>query len=313
MIVSVAMITYNHEKYIAKALDGVLMQRTSFEYEIVVGEDCSTDNTRNILLNYQKRYPDKIRLLLHDKNQGMHKNAEQTYASCKGKYLAMLEGDDYWTSPEKLQKQVDFLDNHSDCVICFHNVLIEYDDESCESRPFCSPSQKEFSTVEDLLVLGNFMPSCSKMYRRELIGTIPDWIISLKMGDWPHDICIAHTGKIGYLNEIMGVYLIHPTGAWYTLRQDKKEWYKADIECYEKLYTYLGPEYKKIIARQLHARYLALSEVYADAGDFVMAKGYAGRCVTVISMTSTNLLKLLLRLYIPSLYNLIRYVKRAAS
>jgi hypothetical protein len=150
------------------------------------------------------------------------------------------------------------------------------------------------------------------MYRSELLGKIPDWIFSLKMGDWPYDICIAHHGKIGYLNEIMGVYVIHPSGAWYMIRHDKKEWYKADIECYEKLHTHLGTIYKKIIARQLNDKYLALSEELADAGDLAMAKRYAVRCVTVISMVSTKLLKILLRLYIPSIYNLLRYVKRAA-
>lgn len=313
MKVSILMVTYNHEKFIAKAINSILMQKTSFDYEIVIGEDCSTDSTRNILIDFEKKYRDKIKLLLNEKNLGMNRNVVQTLQACNGEYVAILEGDDYWTSPNKLQKQVDFLDSNSEFAICFHNVLIKYNDGSCEDRPYCSPLQKEISTVEDLLILGNFMPSCSKMYRRELLSKMPDWIFSLKMGDLPSDIYIAHKGMIGYLNEIMGVYVIHSSGAWSMMRNDKKEWYKADIECYEQLYVHLDDVYKKIVARQLNNKYLELSQEYADSGELAIAKCYAGRCLTVISMVSTKLLKVLLRLYIPSVYSLLRYVKRAAT
>lgn len=108
MKVSVLMITYNHEKFIAQAIDSILMQQVNFDYEIVIGEDCSTDGTRAIVIQYQKEYPDKIRLLLPEENLGMHKNFVQTFRACQGEYIALLEGDDYWTSPRKLQKQVDF-------------------------------------------------------------------------------------------------------------------------------------------------------------------------------------------------------------
>jgi glycosyltransferase involved in cell wall biosynthesis len=114
--VSVAMITYNHERYIAKALDNVLSQSTNFDYEVIIGEDFSTDNTRSIIIDYQKRYPDKFQLLLNDKNIGMHKNTAQVLRACRGQYVALLEGDDYWTSTHKLQLQVDFLDRHPECV-----------------------------------------------------------------------------------------------------------------------------------------------------------------------------------------------------
>jgi glycosyltransferase involved in cell wall biosynthesis len=108
MKVSVLMITYNHEKFIAQAIDSILMQQTDFEYEIVVGDDFSKDRTRAILDNYKKKHPSKIKLLFPDRNLGMHRNFIQTLNSCQGQYVALLEGDDYWTSPYKLQKQVDF-------------------------------------------------------------------------------------------------------------------------------------------------------------------------------------------------------------
>src|SRR4030067_128381 len=114
MKVSVIVITYNHEEFICQSLDSILMQDVNFEYEIVIGEDCSTDKTRDILLDYQKNYPDKIRLILSEKNRGLIANFVQTYKSCSGEYIATIDGDDYWTSSQKLQKQVDFLDNNLD-------------------------------------------------------------------------------------------------------------------------------------------------------------------------------------------------------
>lgn len=120
-LVSVWMVTYNHEKYIAEALESVLMQQTNFDFEIVIGEDCSTDQTRSIIKNYENKYPNIIFPIYHDKNVGANRNAyEFTFPLCKGKYIACLEGDDYWTDPFKLQKQVDFLEQNKDYVICGH-------------------------------------------------------------------------------------------------------------------------------------------------------------------------------------------------
>lgn len=106
--------SYNLEKYIAEALDSILMQKVNFKYNIVVGEDCSTDNTRQILQEYASKYPDKFTLLLHKKNLGVVANFATTLKSCQGKYIALLDGDDYWTDPFKLQKQVDFLESNKD-------------------------------------------------------------------------------------------------------------------------------------------------------------------------------------------------------
>ena len=99
--VSVRIVTYNHERFIGQAIDSVLMQTVNFPYEIVIGEDCSTDNTRRIVMDYRDRYPDKIRLLLHEQNVGQHANIMRTEAACRGRYMANLDGDDYWTDPCK--------------------------------------------------------------------------------------------------------------------------------------------------------------------------------------------------------------------
>ena len=122
--ISVVMITYNHENYIAQAIEGVIMQRTTFPIELIIGEDCSSDNTRKIVVEYAEKYPEIIKPLLPEQNLGMMKNFIQTMQAATGKYIALCEGDDYWTDPYKLQKQVDFLEANSDYSCCFHRYDI---------------------------------------------------------------------------------------------------------------------------------------------------------------------------------------------
>lgn len=341
MKVSVAMITYNHEEYIAKAIDSVLMQRTNFDYEIVIGEDCSTDSTRDIVTDYQKRYPDKFRLLLNEKNLGPFRNAKQTYESCQGTYVAVLDGDDYWTSPEKLQKQVDFLDNHPECAICFHDSLILHEDGSVEPTSY-RPSQKEFSTVEDLL-LDNYIPTASVMFRRGLFGGVPDWVGTLKMGDWPIHILNALHGKIGFIDQTMAVYVVHRGGVWST-----KGWQDhalAIIDLFEALGRHLEPKYSRLISRILRWRYFTVSERYENIDDLTNARTYAIKSLTkhfmiinepfrygnmgdsnlvnslpnyIKSVRSARLFKSMLRLYVvpilrsntPTLYKFLRAIVR---
>jgi len=213
MKVSVAIITYNHENYIAQALRSALSQKVNFDYEIVIGEDCSTDNTREIIIDFQKRFPERIRLLPSLNNLGGKKNFVRTLDACKGDYIALLEGDDYWIDEYKLQKQVDFLNSHEEFVISFHNVIKLYDGESRISEKYCTNSRNDTFTLEDILVM-NFIPTCSTLYRRGLFGEFPDWFYEIPIGDWPLHILNAQFGKIGYIDEVMGVYRIHRGGFW---------------------------------------------------------------------------------------------------
>lgn len=244
MKVSVEMVTYNHERFIAQAIESALMQQVDFDYEIVIGEDASTDNTRDIVIGYQRRNPDKIRLLLPEKNLGGHKNAIQTHKACQGEYIALLDGDDYWTSPHKLQKQVDFLHSHPEYAMCFHDAMTFYEDRTRESHSYCPANQKEISTLEDLLV-ENFIPTCSVMFRRGLFDEFPDCFNTLKMGDWPLHILNAQHGKIGYINEVMGAYRVHRGGVWSRLNAIQA--FQAYIEFLDKMNTYLDFKYESII------------------------------------------------------------------
>jgi len=311
MKVSVLMVTYNHEQFIAQAVESVLAQETSFDYELVIGEDCSTDGTRAILVGLQQQHPDKVRLLLNENNLGMHKNLAQTLLACRGEYVAMLDGDDYWTSPHKLQREVDFLDGHPECALCFHNVASVHDkggdQELLVWRP---PNQKEISTIEELL-LGDFMAACSVMFRRQLIPEYPDWFYSLPIGDWPLWILIAEHGKIGYLDETMAAYRIHQAGVWSSKSPVQRT--EADAQVYECVNLHLGFRYNSIIRRRLFAKYYHLAAAYEERGDLTSARRYARRCIRNYSFGHQSLKWLLfaalLIVPIPGLLGLARKLK----
>lgn len=314
MKVSVLMLAYDHEKFIEQALDSVLMQQVDFEYQIVIGEDCSTDNTRDILLRYQQEYPDKIRLLLPEKNLGMHDNFLQTFKACRGDYIAILEGDDYWTSPDKLQKQVDLLDAHADYTICFHNALILHHDGSKTewlSIPSAPEQEKVLTfTLEDLLSTGNIMSTASIMFRQGFIHEFPDWIYDVDFVDWILQILLAQHGNIGYLDENLSVYRIHPQGNW-----SKKEHLEGLLEK-TKMFKYLSksPEldlkYKKKIRITLSLFYRDLSMTYEQNGDKKNAKKYMNLWLGkeflnfgILSKASLKTLVLLtLKIYTPILF-----------
>ena len=126
--VQVVCVTYNQKEYIKEALDSFIMQKTNFGYEVLVGDDGSTDGTSEIVAEYAKKYPDIIKPIFHSHNTGSYQNLLDAASACKGKYVAMCDGDEYWTDENKLQKQADFMDTHKDCSICFHTVLIKYED-----------------------------------------------------------------------------------------------------------------------------------------------------------------------------------------
>src|ERR1039458_7372440 len=182
MKLSVLMITYNHERFIAQAIESVLAQRVNFDYEIVIGEDCSTDRTRAIIMDFHRRHPCRIVPLFRDQNIGASRNLEATLATCRGRYLALLEGDDYWTCDEKLQRQVDFLDSKPDCAICCHRVkFLDETGSAYAELVRCLPGGTY--TIEDLLK-GNFVMTCSTVLRRDLVPALPRWLRQMKFGGW---------------------------------------------------------------------------------------------------------------------------------
>jgi glycosyltransferase involved in cell wall biosynthesis len=251
MKVSVLVTTYNHEKYIGQALNSVLIQEADFDYEIVVLEDCSTDATRDIVLAYQAKYPGKIRLRLAERNECSNKPFAEECQAAPSPYVAILDGDDYWTSPKKLQKQVEFLEAQPECVLCFHNALRIYEDRSRAPLPNNFAGQKQISVLEDIWQ-GNFIAGCTPMFRKDVLGDFPVWFHSLHYGDWPLYILCAQRGKIGYIDEILGAYRIHSDGLW--SRRDSIQRLEGLIAFYESMNANLDFRFNDIVQPLVSAR-----------------------------------------------------------
>jgi len=243
--VSVLILTYNHEKYIRDAIEGALKQKTTFKYELLIGEDCSTDGTREIVSEYASANPSTIRLFLHRSNVGASANLARLLAESRGEFANILEGDDYWTSSKKLQKQIDFLDQHPDCALCFHNALRVFESEDRVPLPYNSADQKRISTLPDLWRY-DFIATCTAMFRKDYVVTLPDWYFALPLGgDWALWMLCAEHGDLAYLDEIMAVYRIHAEGRWNKL--DKIARLEALIAFYNRMNANLGLRYDDIV------------------------------------------------------------------
>lgn len=256
MKVSVSLTTYNHEKFIAQALESVLMQKTDFDFEIIIGEDESDDNTRAIVIKYKERYPDIIKLLLNSRSDVIYINGKPTgrwnfinnLNNASGQYVALLDGDDYWTSPYKLQKQVEFLDNHPTCSLCFHDVQIVSETGNIIFSSSALRRKKLIYKLKDLLS-GNFIYTCSVMYRRGLFDEFPDWFYKTSVADWPLHILNAEHGDIGYLSEVMGAYRIHSGGIHSS--KGEMEQVRGIVEIYPYINEYLGYRYDTYIKTRM--------------------------------------------------------------
>lgn len=217
ILVSILCNTYNHENYIADAIEGFLSQKTNYKYEILIHDDASTDRTAEIIREYELKYPDLIKPIYQKENQyskGIDVS-EINNARATGKYFAICEGDDYWTDPNKLQKQVDFLEEHPDFTLCVHSALqvdVTNKDRILEIRP--STSNKVFSVEEIIYGGGDLFSTNSMVFRAEAVESMPDFYNNAPVGDYPLTIFLSLVGKVYYLDDPMSVYRYAVPGSW---------------------------------------------------------------------------------------------------
>ena len=205
-VLSVCLITYNHEKFIKGAIEGVLNQKVNFSWNLIIADDCSTDGTREILLDYQAKYPDFIHLILQERNVGPAKNWIDLITYPQSKYIAYFEGDDYWTDHLKLQKQVDVMEANEDFSMCFHNAIIKDEDKAIEDKLFCNGFENlQVFTIRDVILKNWFCPSVSIVYRNDRLK-LPKWASKIYNGDLLMHLLFSSNGNIVYLNESMAVY-----------------------------------------------------------------------------------------------------------
>jgi glycosyltransferase involved in cell wall biosynthesis len=304
-MVSVCIITYNQEKYIPQAIDSVLAQKINFPIEILIGEDCSTDATRAIVLEYERKYPRVIRAILSQTNLGANKNLAGLLKEAKGRYIALLEGDDFWTSPQKLEKQVGFLEQHPECTVCFHRIerYIQEEDQTMGVWP--DPDPPVITTLEDLLRM-NYIHTCSVMYRN-VVKTIPEGYAELQIGDWPLHILHAQKGAIGFLAETLARYRVHSTSIFSPLTTLQKT--EAVFKTREFMYPGLAKKHRKILGPVILDYCYQIARMSLENQDIVKARQYLSRGLHYFSYFGLYngrkvYLKLCLKVFFPRVYGI---------
>ncbi|MGO1759654.1 MAG: glycosyltransferase family 2 protein [Mammaliicoccus vitulinus] len=262
-LVSISCITFNHESFIKDCLEGFLMQETSFEFEILIHDDASTDDTVDIIKLYQEKYPDLIKPIFQTENQ--YSKGERgislkyNFPRAKGKYIAMCEGDDYWTDPLKLQKQYDFMEANQDCSICFHasNHINENDSNKDKiHRPLNIPIDHRFEIEDVILGGGGFMTTNSMFFLRKHILEVPQWMKDAPVGDGPLTLVLASRGEVGYQDEVMSTYRKMTRGSWSESQKTMKKrkfHLLAIIQMWKQFNLWTNKKYDKTVKLKLKA------------------------------------------------------------
>ncbi|MDF0604317.1 glycosyltransferase [Neisseriaceae bacterium TC5R-5] len=247
---SILFVTYNHERYISKALESLLNQTFDCSIEVIVADDASSDSTLAIIKEYEnKDIRFRFKYLDNTKNLGITKNYQRGFAACSGEYVAVLEGDDYWVSPFKLQRQIDFLTTHWQCDLCSVNYFVFEENRSHFYPRTAIGNVHRLISARDLIadnLVGNFS-TC--MYRKTALDTLPQRLFEICSYDWIVNICVARSSLIGFLEEPMSVYRLHSNGVWTQ---------KTHIEKLKQQLA-LIPEYDNLTNNVFHAEFEALS------------------------------------------------------
>ena len=250
-LVSANMPTFNHVQHIAQAIEGVLHQKTNHSFELVIGEDCSTDGTREIVFEYQKKYPNIIRVITSEKNVGAQKNSFRTGKACRGKYIAWCEGDDYWHCRDKLQKQVDFLEKHQDYGLVNSEVRmckIETGEIVEAHNRFLNKNNSVFrnengSLFNEVLAQNYLIWTCTVCVRRDLLEQVvsSDPIVfasdRFMMGDKPHWLELSRLTKFKYMDEALATYNYLPESACHS--KDIRKHMKFHFSCFDLNHYYV--------------------------------------------------------------------------
>ena len=271
-VVSVLMITYNHEKYISEAIEGVLMQKTTFPIELIIGEDCSTDSTRKIVVEYAEKHPDIIRPLLPESNLGMMKNFIKTMEAAKGKYIALCEGDDYWTDPYKLQKQVDILEANENIVAVATNAAVcDFNGNTIQKEKIVvSPDNKDGAyNLHDFFSKGIQYPTLTVVFRNREMDFIKSKMLYLSnpfLGDWTLWVLLHTLGDFYFINQVTATYRVNPNSVTHTVNAVKRwEW---DFVIRRQLIELLPKEYH-IYLKDSWYPYFKLGMAHRKQGNYL--------------------------------------------
>lgn len=282
-MVSILCTAYNHEEYLAQTLDSFLSQKADFPFEVLVSDDASSDGTAGIIRDYARRYPEIIRPYIMEENifsQGRNFYTEFFFPNCRGRYICLCEGDDYWIDDTKLQRQVDFLEAHSDYSACVHNTMLHFCDASEPDRPLLN-HQEDRDLPMEFMISGSSQAfhTSSLMSRREVItNTQPFYHVAYRYGftDQANAIWVRLNGKVRYLNRLMSVYRINSNAsAWSSGvdgQYDKlKNFIIGKREMLRSLLNQIPDEYKSLVEQAILEREFEL--MYIEGRDREQRKG----------------------------------------
>jgi len=223
--VSVCVITYNHQRFLPRTLDSLLLQEAKFPWEVVVVDDASTDATPAILDDYAARHPERIRAYHNPRNRGPFRNFLYALHQCRGEYIAVCEGDDYWLSADKLRKQVGQLDANQDCAGSLHDAVVVNCDETVIRAGYHTPTRSRFDLAGCMCELRGHFPTCSMMFRAAVLADpLPQWFVR-----HPCDILLLYlvgrSGDVLFRTDRWAAYRVHEEGVWQgaTSRAQRRE------------------------------------------------------------------------------------------
>lgn len=291
ILVSVLCTAYNHEKFIRDAIEGVIRQKTDFRYELIIHEDASTDHTAEIVKQYENCYPEIIRVIYQKENQFQHCNIYETYLfpQARGKYIALCEGDDYWIDDEKLQRQVDFLENHKEYSMCMHNA-VKYNFETGEKSLLNTfTSEGTYSQEEQIKAgLGSEFPAfASYMLRKELLKEMPHFFMNQKVLDYPLRQYYAGRGAVYYFEKPMSVYRVATPQSYMTQTTKSKEFYNnytlEMIRFFEKFDAYENYKFHGLICNKVLSDYFGYCLSIDEEAGKKKALGHGLNMETVVA------------------------------
>lgn len=275
LVVSALMIIYNHEGFIREAIEGVLMQECDFEAELIIANDCSLDNTDAVIQDILQNHPKSswIKYFKHDKNLGMMPNFIFALQQAKGKYIALCEGDDYWTDPLKLEKQVGFLEANPEYGICFHNVM-QLNTFDISKNTIIPNIDSETDYVLEDYIINNKTATCSIVFKKEYLNSMPSWFLKVPFGDLALILYVMYnSNKRGHiLKEDMGVYRIHDGGIHGSFHKNNKSLITAYLQHiqFNKIISkefLVDKKYRKPIFQKFLNTYIILANLYLKEKD----------------------------------------------
>ena len=279
-MVTVRTSTYQHAPYIKQCIEGVLMQKTTFPFEFIIGEDFSTDGTRKTVFEYAKKYPDIIRVITADYNVGSKANGRRCTRASRGKYMAICEGDDYWIDPSKLQKQFDQMQKHPACHISFHPAYVTNANGVISNRILSKHKSGNivFGTSDIILGGGGFCPTASLMLRNKFETFGPEaFMRKAPVGDYFHQIFGSLNGGALYIDQVMAVYRKGIPGSWSSSVQAIERYIlyqKKLIETLNELNNILNYRFDKEINIVKSIAFFRLSKTYLRLKNFERFKLY---------------------------------------